>query len=231
MEEVYLSEFPDFRLNADPDVLKRWHEIFRSKQHITVPAHSVIAEQGKRASNLYYIESGLVEYTYIDSEGRWNFLELLGDHCVFPLQPLFGNNAMVGTFSALEACTLHVIDAQEVYAYLRRDSDLAFEFLAEFGRITGGHLRQIGMNANKTSNRVEQVLCLLAEYRLKYTRKGENPVIGLSQVDLARITKTTRVTMTKVLSDLRQKQIVETTYGGLIITNLEALRHAAYAGV
>lgn len=231
MAESYRSEFPDFRLNANPDVLKRWHEIFRSKQRITVPAHAIIAEQGKQAKNLYYIESGLVEYTYIDRDGKCSFLEILGDHCVFPLQPMFGNNAMVGAFSALETCELDVIGIEEIYAYLRRDNDLALEFLAEFGQITGGHLRQISMDASGTVNRVEQVLCLLAEYRQRHTRKGAPLMIGLSQIDLARITKTTRVTVTKVLSELKQKGIVKTTYGGLIVTDLEALRCAAHDGI
>ena len=56
-------------------------------------------------------------------------------------------------------------------------------------------------------------------------------MIGLSQIDLARITKTTRVTVTKVLSELKQKGIVKTTYGGLIVTDLEALRCAAHDGI
>ena len=84
MGENYIAEFPDFRLNANPDMLKRWREIFRSKQHITVPARSAIVEQGKRARNLYYIENGLVEYTYIDKDGEQHLIEILGDYCVFP---------------------------------------------------------------------------------------------------------------------------------------------------
>ena len=224
----YIAEFPDFRLNANPDMLKRWREIFRSKQHITVPARSAIVEQGKRARNLYYIENGLVEYTYIDKDGEQRLIEILGDYCVFPLQPMFGKNAMVGTFLALEECTLSVISVEEVLEYLRQDSTLALEFLAEFGRISGGHIRQLSMNTVGTTKRVKQILCLLAEYRLKHTRRGEYPVIGLSQGDLARITKTTRVTITKILSELKQENIVKTTYGGLIVTDLKALQQEAY---
>ena len=224
MDTNFIAEFPNFRLNANPDILKHWREIFRSKQQITVPARSVIAEQGKQARNLYYINSGLVEYTYIGEDGRQNFFEMLGDYCVFPLQPIFGHNANVGTFMALETCILSVISAQEVYAYLQQDNTLALELLAEFAQITGSHIRQIGMNARGTADRIEQVLCLLAEYRLKHTRKGTQPFIGLSQADLARITKTTRVTITKVLRGLKQQNIIKTTYGGLIVTDLDALR-------
>lgn len=224
MGENYIAEFPDFRLNANPDMLIRWREIFRQKQHITVPARSAIVEQGKRAKNLYYIERGLVEYTYIAREGEQSLIEILGDYCVFPLQPMFGNNAMVGTFLALEECTLSVISVEEVLDYLKRDSALALEFLAEFGRISGGHIRQLSMDTAGTTSRVKQILCLLAEYRLRHTKRGEYPVIDLSQGDLARITKTTRVTITKILSELKQKNIVKTTYGGLVVTDLKALQ-------
>ena len=227
MDANFIAEFPNFRLNANPDILKRWREIFRSKPQITVPTHSVIAEQGRQARNLYYINSGLIEYTYTGEDGRQNFFELLGDYCIFPLQPIFGHNANVGTFIALENCALSVISAQEVYEYLRLDNELALELLAEFAQITGGHIRQIGMSISDTTNRVEQILCLLAEYRLKHTRKGDLPVIGLGQADLARIAKTTRVTITKILGDLKQKHIIRTTYGGLIVTDMAALRRAA----
>lgn len=231
MEEDCVAEFPDFRLNAKRDILRGWHRIFRTKQRLTLPARSVIAEQGKLSRNLYYIERGLVEYTYLDAEGRQNFIEMLGDDCVFPLQPVFANSALTGTFWALGPCTLSVISAEEAYAYLRQDSDLALELLAEFSQICGGHVRQIAMNTGGIVNRVEQVLCLLAEYHLRHIPKGAPLVIELSQADLARISKTTRVTVTKVLSDLRQRGIVKTAYGGLIITDLAALRRTAYESI
>lgn len=215
--ENYIAGFPDFRLNANPDMLKGWSEIFKSRQHITVPPKAVVSTQGEIPKTLYYIESGLMEYTYTDTNGDQNLIEVLGDYCLFPLQPIFGNNPMVGTFQALEICTLSLISVEEVHQLIRDDSSLAIELLAEFGRISGGHIRHLGMNMMQTTDRVMEIFFHLAEYKMRHACEGNIPLIQLSQNDLARITRTTRVTVTKVISELKKEGIIETAYGGFTI--------------
>lgn len=90
-------------------------------------------------------------------------------------------------------------------------------------KIAGGLVRQLHVHSTNAGTRVEQVLCLLAENSPE-NNDDKNVPIPLSQEDLARITRTTRVTVTKILGQLRARKLVETAYGAIIVNDLQALK-------
>lgn len=222
MSADYRDQLPSFRIHRDPYSLAGWKKILLRQPSKAYAKRETIIGQGRRSPHLYLIVRGLVEYTYVDEDGNESMIEILGEGNVVNLQPLFGNNPAAGAFKALTDCAVASIGEDEVFRHVESDCALARELIVEMAKIAGGLVRQLHIHTASAGNRLEQVLCLLAE---NHPGGGERDVpIPLAQEDLARITRTTRVTATKILGLLRRKKLVETTYGGIIVKDLDALK-------
>ena len=216
--------FPNFRVNSDLLALKRWKLIMQNRKQKHFTKKTVIVQQGEKVNFLYFIISGLVEYTYICDDGTPELLEILGDGSLFCLQPIFGDNPAVGSFIALQDSVISCMDIDELNYYLSLDNNLAKELLEELARITGGLIRRTFAHTFPADQKVLEAICLLAEYEKRRTPGAEKIYISFSQDELARITRTTRVTVTKVLSKLKLQNQVETAYGGIIVRDLDGLK-------
>lgn len=217
--------YPDFRFNAELPILEGWQSVFKNREQKKFSKKTVILQQGDRAKYLYFIVGGLVEYTYSGEDGTQELLEILGDGNLFCLYPIFGNNPTVGSFVSLEDSVLSLMSIEEMNRYIDEDSRLAKELLSELSRITGGLIRQLHNQTKLVDKRVEDVIYSLADYKRKRNPCRQDIMISLSQDDLARISRTTRVTVTKALAELRKQKFLETVYGGIIVRDLNGLKN------
>lgn len=220
--EIY---FPEYRINFESNQLIGWKKIFRHKNCRRYSKKAVIVNQGQSVNCLYFIVKGLIEYTYINEEGTEELVEVLGDENLFGLQAIFGDNHSAGFFIALEDSIISSISILELKEYLSKDGNLVKELLRELSKITNGLTRQIFEERLSAEERVEQTICCLAEYYVKRESDCESQIfIPLSQTELARISRTTRVTVTKVLSKLKRLKLIHTTYAGVIIYNFNKIK-------
>ncbi len=219
-----MYDFLNYRVICDPSSLIRWRKIFINRPHVKYPKKTVIVEQGQRPDHLYFIIDGLVEYVYVSEKGEENLIDVLGECSVLCLQPVFGKNVTSGSFIALTDVTLSSISKEEVYNYMDKDSALARELIDEMAKIAGGLIAQLYTHTISAGERVEEIICLLAENRMKYMPEKEKIFIGLSQYVLARLARTTRVTAAKVVSNLKKENLIDTTYGGIVVKDLNGLK-------
>ncbi|SMC18472.1 cAMP-binding domain of CRP or a regulatory subunit of cAMP-dependent protein kinases [Clostridium acidisoli DSM 12555] len=214
------THFPKYRINFEPNQLSGWKRIFRDRNCRKYPKKSIIVNQGQSVNYLYFIVKGLIEYTYINDGGTEELVEVLGDQNLFGLQAIFGDNHSAGFFITLEDSIISSISILELKKYLSKDNNLSKELLEELSKVTNGLTRQIFEQRLTAEERVEETIYCLAEYYVKRGGDFENQIfIPLSQTELARISRTTRVTVTKVLSKLKKLQLIHTAYAGLIIYN------------
>jgi len=218
---------PAFRIFSRSFETSAWGEQFSSKPDIVYPKRSVIIAQGEENPNIFYLVRGLVEYTNTDENGSENILEILGPGNMLNLQPVFGHNPSIATFSALSECILKSADKSEVLSLIRDCHELALEMLEEMAFIIGGLNRRLSMGAERSDVRTLRVIHMIATIHRRVYKEKEPIYIKLSQSDLARIVQTTRVTVSKILADLKRKGIVETDYGGIYVTNMCSLTELA----
>lgn len=221
---TYDLYFPSFRLDSNYPPLNEWQRIFQSKERRKANKKEVIIDQGQDVKFLYYIVSGLVEYTFTCPDGTQEMLEILGAGNIFGLQPIFGKNPAIGSFIALEDSVLARMSVEELNHQMDMNPVLVKELLVELSKITGGLIRQIYEQTFCAEHRVEQAIYLLADYKSKASPTNQKISISLSQDDLARITRTTRVTVTKVLAELKRQEFIGTAYGEILVKDLNALR-------
>ncbi|PJI06880.1 MULTISPECIES: Crp/Fnr family transcriptional regulator [Clostridium] len=220
--EIY---FPKYRINFEANELRGWKRIFSDRNCRKYPKKSVIVNQGQSVNYLYFIVKGLIEYTGINEEGTEELVDVLGDQNLFGLQAIFGNDHSAGFFIALEDSIISAISISELKKYLSTDNNLIKELLGELSKVTNGLTRQIFEQRLSAEERVQETIYCLAEYYVKRGSDCEKQIfIPLSQTELARISRTTRVTVTKVLSKLKKSKLIHTAYAGLIIYNFNKIK-------
>jgi len=223
---AYASK-PSFRIFSRSFGTSGWSRYFSSKQPLLYPKRSIIVAQGEENPNIFYIIRGLVEYTNTDENGSENILEILGPGNMLNLQPVFGHNPSIATFAALSECVLAAADKSDIFTLLERDRSLSLEMLEEMALIIGGLNRRLAMGAERSDIRTLRVIHMIAMVHIHIYKEKDPIHISLSQSDLARIIQTTRVTISKILADLKRKGVVETDYGGIYITDMDLLAQLA----
>lgn len=219
------SYFPKYRIKSELTSLNEWKKIFKNKNYRNYNKRSIIVNQGEDVNDLYFIVKGLVEYTYINENGEEELLEILGDGNIFCLQPIFGQNPSVASFIALEDSLIASINISEVKKYLSTDKGLANELFKELSKITNGLTRQIFSQRLSAEERVKETIYCLAEYYRKRQNDYKEAIfIPFSQNELGKISRTTRVTVTKVIAVLKKLKLINTLYGGIVVYDLNKIR-------
>ena len=228
-DESYTMK-PAFRIFSRSYGTSGWAGFFEPKPTVVYPKRSVIVAQGEENPNIFFIVKGLVEYTNTVEDGSENILEILGPGCMLNLQPVFGHNPSIATFAALSECIIASADKNEVRQLMRQNETLMAELLEEMAFIIGGLNRRFAMGVERSDMRTLRVIQMIATiHRDVYKEKA--PInIRLSQSDLARIVQTTRVTISKILSDLKQKGIIKTDYGGISVIDMDLLAQLIKSG-
>jgi len=216
---------PAFRIFSRSFGTTGWSEYFSAKPGLHYPKRSVIVSQGEENPNVFYIIRGLVEYTNTDENGSENILEILGPGNMLNLQPVFGHNPSIATFAALSECTIASAGKAEILGLIEKDRDLALEMLEEMAFIIGGLNRRLAMGMERSDIRTLRVIHMIAMVHQRVYMEKDPIHINLSQSDLARVIQTTRVTLSKILADLKRKGVIETDYGGIYITNMDLLAY------
>lgn len=223
------KQLPSFRLNSDPSALKRWREIFLRYSAAEYAKKEVILQQGILTDSVYYIVRGLIEYTHVDKDGNEKLIEIIGQGSIFNLQPFFGGNVTLGAFSSLVPTRVVPLKKEKLLGYLA-DKELAEELLEEMATIVSGMTRQLWAGTEMAGTRIDQVLYALAMNRLLFHPHEKYAFIDVAQSDLARISRTTRVTVTKAISKLKEEGIVEVLYGGILVRDMEGLQYLSDLG-
>jgi len=218
-----ITSKPAFRIFSRTNGSSGWAKFFNSKPAVVYPKRSVIVAQGEENPNIFYIARGLVEYAHVDENGSENILEVLGPGNMLNLQPVFGNNPSIATFAALSECSLASADKSEILALMKNNNELALEMLEEMAFIIGGLNRRYSMGAERSDIRTLRVIHMIAAMQQNVYKEKDPVYIRLSQSDLARVVQTTRVTLSKVLADMKRNGLIETDYGGISVINMEKL--------
>ncbi len=221
--------FPMFRCHKISGTQDRWDDIFSKRPQVTIPKKTVVLQQGQRAEKIYYIINGLFEYSFTMEDGTQGLIEILGDGNIFGLQPILGNNPCPASFIALEDSIVSCISKNEINELLENDPVFCRQIIADFVNITGGLMTQLYLLMFRANQRVEWAIYMLAGQKNRRNPEIKDIFLEVSQEDLARMSRTTRVTVTRSLADLKQRGLLETVYGGVIIYDLEGLGQTLFS--
>ncbi|MFH5187176.1 Crp/Fnr family transcriptional regulator [Paenibacillus sp. TAB 01] len=188
--------------------------------------NTVLFFEGDMGDELFIIETGLVKVYRID-----HVKEIILS--LFDEGDFFGEMSLIqkgltrsATAETLEATTLHSLSRQAFTQFLERTPKLSLKLLEmTMDRLRKANEQIYDLTFLDVRSRTIKVLCRLAEeHGIDY--KGQLLInMKLTHQQLANMAGTVRESVTKVLQELQEEQIIAVEKKMVFIRNLEKLKH------
>ena len=176
----------------------------------------IIYHQGDSASSFYYLKKGRARVFMTSPDGAEHTLstaragEILGEAAFFDKIP------RISSASALSNIEVAVINEETFITLTREYPQLALELLGlQAARVLELSAQLDAMTFLKADERIAK------EILKNLNDKNE---VCLTHEEIAGATGVTRVTVSKILRTFREKGILQTEYGKIIITDINLLK-------
>ncbi len=193
-----------------------------------VPKNKVLYFSEDSANSVFLLKKGKVKISRISSDGREVILGILGPGEVFGEMSLLGEGKREEVAEVTEdavICKINVSDFQELM-----ESNPKFNF--QVTKFIGFRLKKIQNRLEnlifKTSD--ERVVGFIAELAIEYGR----PILGdsnqravelkLTHEEIAKLTATSRQTVTSVFSDLEKRALISYDRKRIFVKDLAGLK-------
>lgn len=183
----------------------------------------VLFKHGDPGDTLYAILEGALEFSVISADGRKLSLDVMHRGAVFGEIALFDPGPRTASVTALEPSRVLGIRNADAMAALHRSPDFGIDML----RLAGKRMRWMGYQLS------EQVFlplpARLAKKILHLTSHmpDPEPMLSLSQTELAEFAGASREAVSKILSRWGRSGIVSASRGGVRLLNRDALKDVA----
>jgi CRP-like cAMP-binding protein len=192
-----------------------WKGVKRAR--VEYAAGATIFAQGQPAASVMYVEKGTVRLSVLSHAGKEAVIALLDDGHFFGEGCLVGQNYRMSTASAMSACTIIVVEKQDMVRQLATRPAFADQFLTHMLtrniRIEEDLIDQL---FNSSEKRLARTLLLLARYGEPAATHRALPKV--SQETLAEMVGTTRSRVNFFMNKFRKLGFIEYN-GGLKIHN------------
>ena len=196
------------------------HKSFRKGEYIFMP--------GEYADKIFFILEGRVKIGAYGDMGKEITKAVIGEGEVFGELPLAGKNERVNFAVAMENTTTCILTVAQMKELMKEHSPLSMFFMKLLGnRMLEMEKRLESLVFKDSRTRVVEYLKNLCE--TKGQRVGYEWVVRkfLTHQEIANLTATSRQTVTTVLNDLENKNILTYNRRRLLVRDLEALNKEA----
>jgi CRP/FNR family cyclic AMP-dependent transcriptional regulator len=197
----------------------------------TYPARTVVVTQGEPAAALFAIVTGRLKVASSGPDGRDTVLGIMGEQEVFGEVALIDGGPRSATCTAVEVCTLLVIDRALFLDLLGSSPGIAVKLL----HVLAQRLRRLSQRSEDAAfldvpSRLARSLLDLAS---RFGERAPAPLSGisitlkLSQQELGDLVGATRESVNKHLSDWTRQGLVKVHSGRMLISDVEGVRRLA----
>jgi DNA-binding response OmpR family regulator len=212
------SEFTGSEFRFPEEIIARYPlKYFSKKEHIY--------RESDHAVNLFLIHSGMVKSIKTDSYGK-NLVtgitvsgELFGDiSCIN--QPVYGET----TIAMVEGTRVRIIPKKELTDLIRRDTMKANQFIHYLIKLMKDKEHQLLQMAYSPVR--ERVATALIKY-MHLNQGDDNYILNMSREELACTVGTTKESLVRCLTELKQEKIIESAGSDIKIIDESALTKLA----
>ena len=178
--------------------------------------------QGDRAEGFYVLLSGKVKVMKLSSQGKSQILGVFGPGDSVGEVAVFEDGTYPAYAQAIEDSTLAFLPRDRFIQVVRENPDLALGMMAILSR----RLRRLTSLAESLA--LKEVPARLAQYLLTLaSERGDEVVLGLKKGEIAEVLGTTPETLSRALSRLSARGIIEVKGSRVKIVDIDALRGLA----
>lgn len=198
----------------DDDIMDRWYPWFKTVNspweqvlHLAVKKQfyrdEIIIRKGQLVNELHYLHSGRLKMTHLNSEGEYKTVWYVESGNIFGEAPFISQIECSTTISCVEDSIVYFFNRQVfMEKLLSQRTDIMFNML----NTMAGKIRTLSRkiyDLGLTSPTMR--LCRLLYYM---ATSGDDNELNLSQQDLADVLGVHRVTVNRILGDLKSNGII-----------------------
>jgi CRP/FNR family transcriptional regulator, cyclic AMP receptor protein len=190
------------------------------------PQGAVLFVEGQMPRGIFVLCKGTVKLSINSPGGRTMIVELAEPGEVLGLSATISGKPYEVTAETLDPCQVNFVKRDDFLRFLKEDVQACFkvaEQLSEKYHDACNELRSLGLSHEKLAK-------LLLEWSSKNGESAKPEArlkLRLTHEDIANMIGTSRETVTRLLAEMKEHQIVESRGSTLVIRNVAALRKMA----
>jgi CRP-like cAMP-binding protein/ActR/RegA family two-component response regulator len=190
-----------------------------------VPRKQLIYTEGDEATRLYFVQAGRVKISKTTAAGKELITGICGAGEFFGYRALLADSPHHDTAEALDDATLLYIPADDFTQLLLRNPAVSQQFVRMLaGRLDQQDAQLLDLAYSSLRKRVADSLLHLHAQQL--VMAPADPLIQLAREDMAALIGTTPESLSRILSEFRQDEIIELTPKFIKILQPDKLRRS-----
>ncbi|MFB6286389.1 MAG: Crp/Fnr family transcriptional regulator [Candidatus Bipolaricaulia bacterium] len=215
-----LRNVPFFQDLSD-DTVAAINERFRA---FAYEADETIYHSGRPASELHVVADGHVRLVRYAQGGQRVVLDVLASGELFGGLALLGNSVYSDTAEAKTDCCVLGIEAKDFRNVLRQHPNVALRVLDHTSkRLRSAHETIEGLSAHSVGERIAALLLQLGEKLGESTTENTLIQMPLSRRDIAAMVGTTPETASRILSEFRSADLIDSGRQWIALRDAERL--------
>ncbi|HZT04771.1 MAG TPA: Crp/Fnr family transcriptional regulator [Steroidobacteraceae bacterium] len=189
-----------------------------------LPKHQTLYEQGETSTKFYFVTSGLIQVSITRVDGSEVILELMGPQTICGEGPALDGQPRFSRAVSVLPTEVVEFDANKLAPLFQRDPDFAVTLL----RVASLKQRVLAVRLEHLTCREpeERIVDLLARLRQMCSKRhagGDLLATYLTHEQIASMTGTSRVTVTRTLGRLRQYGMIDILNHRILIKSLSCV--------
>lgn len=205
--------------------MKSLSEIGRNTCMVKFKKNDAVFIPKELQENIFFLKKGKVKISTFNEVGEELIKTILKPGEMFGKLPYSPAQNLNDFAYAMEECTICYMPSEDFEMMIQKDAKLSAEVI----KFVGNRLQKLERRVERLSFKdakarlIEMILDFNEEYG---NRIGEEYFIeqNLSHRELASLIATSRQTVTKLLNELREKQLIDFNRHKLIIRNFDGLK-------
>ena len=190
--------------------------------------HHLIFEEGEPAYGLYIICKGKVKLAKHSLKGKKQILKLLGPGEILGEKTMFDREVYTAYAETLEDTTLHFIEREPFFEFLREYPEVALRLIEKLSReLKAFQGKLMEASYEGSLERLARLLLLMSRQYGRETEKGLDIGIQLSRQELAELAGISTETAIRVLARMKERGLIALEGSKIYILDREGLSELA----
>lgn len=215
----FLKEFELFSWMDE----KHLTEIYRLLERREYPPGVALFHEGNQGEGVFFLRKGKVKALKTSQSGEEQILEILQPGDVFGEVVLFGISEYPATTIAMGEIEVFFLSISRFREYFYENPDIGWGMLKEMARKLKKAQEMVeNLGLRDTKGRVA---ALLLDLLYKFGNSRNELATKLNRQELASYAGTTRETVSRTLSEFKNKGLIEIDGSRILIRDLEGLKN------
>jgi CRP/FNR family transcriptional regulator len=199
-------------------------ELNRLQQRSIYPAGAIVFTEGEQPRGVYCICSGRVKLSIISPEGRATIVKIANAGDIVGIYALLSGKNYNLIAETLEPSQISFIKKDDFFSFLSRNGDVSLRLAQKLsGELYEAYLGLGNIALKQSFERLVELLLKLCQSHGKPVSEGILLSINLTQQELAETAGMSRRTLTRLLTKLKEPEIIECRRRQIIIRDKTAL--------